>query len=166
MPGTIAASGATARIGDGACRTTRSAPGSAAARPDIIGAIILMLASPIDGSVQVDILKDYRDVQGRFDRIVSIEMLEAVGEQYWPAYFNKLRACLKDGGNAVLQTITIDQARFEQYRRRPDFIQRYIFPGGMLPTVEIMAREAERAGLTLKLHQNFGQSYVRTLTEW
>ena len=79
-------------------------------------------------------LQDYRDVAGSFDRIVSIEMLEAVGEAYWPTYFAKLRDRLRPGGIAVLQVITIDETRFENYRRRPDFIQKYIFPGGMLPT--------------------------------
>ncbi len=79
-------------------------------------------------------LQDYRDVRGTFDRIVSIEMMEAVGEAYWSIYFEKLRASLRPGGSAVLQVITIDEARFENYRRRPDFIQKYIFPGGMLPT--------------------------------
>src|SRR4051812_24441205 len=74
-------------------------------------------------------LQDYRDTRGEFDRIVSIEMLEAVGEAYWPTYFKKLRHSLRPGGSAVLQVITIDDARFESYRRRPDFIQKYIFPG-------------------------------------
>ena len=92
-------------------------------------------------------LQDYRDVAGRFDRIVSIEMLEAVGEAYWPTYFAKLRDSLRSGGIAVLQVITIDETRFESYRRRPDFIQKYIFPGGMLPTKQIIAREADAAGL-------------------
>jgi cyclopropane-fatty-acyl-phospholipid synthase len=111
-------------------------------------------------------LQDYRDIDGRFDRIASIEMIEAVGERYWPAYFAKLRACLTDGGIAVLQAITIDESRFAQYRQRPDFIQRYIFPGGMLPTPTIIAQEAARAGLKLIHQESFGDSYARTLCEW
>ena len=111
-------------------------------------------------------LQDYRDVAGSYDRIVSIEMIEAVGERYWPVYFGKLNALLTDGGTAVLQAITIDEGRFAGYRNQPDFIQRYIFPGGILPTVDIIRREAERAGLELVAHEPFGQSYARTLELW
>lgn len=111
-------------------------------------------------------LRDYRDVAGRFDRIASIEMIEAVGERYWPSYFGKIRDCLAHGGVALLQAITIDESRFAAYRKRPDFIQRYIFPGGVLPTHSIIAREAERAGLKLVHHESFSDSYVRTLREW
>ena len=111
-------------------------------------------------------LQDYRDVGGQFDRIVSIEMLEAVGERYWPDYFNVLRARLRPGGKAVLQVITIDEARFDAYRNGADFIQRYIFPGGMLPTKTIFARQAELAGLELCGTQTFGSSYALTLAAW
>jgi cyclopropane-fatty-acyl-phospholipid synthase len=111
-------------------------------------------------------LQDYRDIEGRYDRLVSVEMLEAVGESYWPAYFDKVRQSLSDTGVAVLQTITIAESRFADYRRRPDFIQRYIFPGGMLPTIEIIRREAARAGLRLLAHESFGASYAKTLAEW
>lgn len=111
-------------------------------------------------------LQDYRDVAGPFDRIVSIEMIEAVGEQYWSVYFQKLREVLTAGGVAVLQAITIDEARFAAYRGRPDFIQRYIFPGGMLLTKAAMAAEAARAGLALVHQECFGTSYARTLREW
>lgn len=111
-------------------------------------------------------LQDYRDVEGHFDRIVSIEMLEAVGERYWPAYFDTLRARLKPGGTAVVQVITIAEDRFEQYRRHPDFIQRFIFPGGMLPTVRALGKEAARAGLTLETAETFGASYALTLAAW
>jgi cyclopropane-fatty-acyl-phospholipid synthase len=111
-------------------------------------------------------LQDYRDCSGRFDRVVSIEMLEAVGERYWPAYFDRLRACLRDGGLAVLQVITIADARFEAYRRRPDFIQRHVFPGGMLPPSSAIVREAERAGLAVRAAEHFGLDYARTLAEW
>ena len=92
-------------------------------------------------------LQDYRDIDGCFDRIASIEMIEAVGEHYWPAYFAKLRASLRIGGIALLQAITVDEHRFAAYRKRPDFIQRYIFPGGLLPTASIIEHEAARAGL-------------------
>jgi cyclopropane-fatty-acyl-phospholipid synthase len=111
-------------------------------------------------------LQDYRDVGGRYDRIASIEMVEAVGERYWPAYFVKLRQLLSEDGIAVLQAITIADERFAAYRQRPDFIQRYIFPGGMLPSVEIIRREAERAGLQTAVCETFGDSYARTLAEW
>jgi cyclopropane-fatty-acyl-phospholipid synthase len=111
-------------------------------------------------------LQDYRDVNGRFDRIASIEMIEAVGERYWPNYFGKIRDCLAGGGVALLQAITIDERRFAAYRKCPDFIQRYIFPGGVLPTHAIIEREAARAGLKLVHHESFGDSYVRTLREW
>jgi len=111
-------------------------------------------------------LLDYRDIQGCFDRIVSIEMIEAVGERYWPTYFAKIQNSLRKGGAAVLQAITIAEDRFAAYRKRPDFIQRYIFPGGMLPTPSIIAREASRAGLKLVHHEMFGDSYAATLREW
>ncbi|HXG80258.1 MAG TPA: cyclopropane-fatty-acyl-phospholipid synthase family protein [Sphingomicrobium sp.] len=111
-------------------------------------------------------LSDYRDVEGAFDRIVSIEMLEAVGEAYWPAYFKVLHDRLNVGGRAVLQAITIDEARFPAYRRSPDFIQRHIFPGGMLPTRTIIEEQGARAGLELVSTQMFGQSYASTLCEW
>ena len=111
-------------------------------------------------------LQDYRDVRGTFDRIVSVEMLEAVGEAYWSTYFEKLRYSLRPGGLAVLQVITIDDARFGNYHRRPDFIQKYIFPGGMLPTKHIIGREIAQAGLRLVAHEHFGESYARTLEHW
>ncbi len=111
-------------------------------------------------------LQDYRDVRGTFDRIVSIEMLEAVGEAYWSIYFRKLRDSLRPGGSAVLQVITIDETRFANYRRRPDFIQKYIFPGGMLPTRRIIEREISKAGLQLVACEHFGKSYARTLEHW
>ncbi|WP_431286199.1 class I SAM-dependent methyltransferase [Roseateles chitinivorans] len=116
---------------------------------------------------QVDLrLQDYRDVEGRFDRIVSIEMIEAVGEAYWPVYFSTLRDRLKPDGVAVLQAITIDEQHFERYRANPDFIQRCIFPGGMLPTPERMAEEARKADLRLTTQARFGLGYAATLVEW
>ncbi len=111
-------------------------------------------------------LRDYRDEAGRYDRIVSIEMLEAVGEEYWPSYFAQLGRCLQPGGRAVLQVITIAEDRFEQYRRSADFIQRHVFPGGMLPSPTVMHQQAARAGLRVTRVRNFGQDYARTLAEW
>jgi cyclopropane-fatty-acyl-phospholipid synthase len=111
-------------------------------------------------------LEDYRDTVGTFDRIVSIEMFEAVGEQYWPIYFAKLRERLKLGGKAVLQVITIADDRFENYRKGVDFIQRYIFPGGLLPTKDIIVSHAIRAGLSHMTIVPFGSSYAETLAEW
>ncbi len=111
-------------------------------------------------------LQDYRDVRGVFDRIVSIEMLEAVGAEYWPTYFARLRECLVDGGRAVLQVITIAERYCESYRREPDFIQRHIFPGGMLPSVSELRAQIEQAGFVLQAAENFGASYAATLREW
>jgi len=111
-------------------------------------------------------LQDYRDEKVQYDRIVSIEMLEAVGEAFWPQFFSKLRSCLKPGGIAVLQSISIAESRFETYRGNPDFIQSYIFPGGMLPTIEIVRHQIAAAGLRLLSLETFGQSYALTLAAW
>lgn len=111
-------------------------------------------------------LTDYRDVERTYDRVVSIEMLEAVGEAYWPIYFKTLHDRLNAGGIAVLQVITISEARFETYRSSADFIQRHIFPGGMLPSKAIIARQSVGAGLKLVSTQSFGESYAATLAEW
>jgi cyclopropane-fatty-acyl-phospholipid synthase len=111
-------------------------------------------------------LQDYRDVGGSFDRVVSIEMIEAVGEGYWPAYFGKIAEVLRPGGTALIQAITIDERRFESYRAKSDFIQRHIFPGGFLPTKAAIAEQAARAGLKLVRTENFGRSYARTLGQW
>lgn len=121
----------------------------------------------VPGGAEVDIrLQDYRDVDGQFDRIVSIEMIEAVGEKYWPTYFQTLRRALKPDGHAVIQAITIRPSSFVAYRREPDFIQRYVFPGGMLPTVPLMRVEARRAGLDFETIESFGTSYAQTLRDW
>ncbi|MEF7615864.1 cyclopropane-fatty-acyl-phospholipid synthase family protein [Aquincola sp. MAHUQ-54] len=119
----------------------------------------------LDGQVELR-LQDYRDVEGEHDRIVSIEMLEAVGERYWPVYFETLRERLRPGGIAVLQVITIADAHFEHYRRGADFIQRFIFPGGMLPSVAALRAQAGRAGLSFTVAESFGPSYAATLAEW
>ncbi|OYW26564.1 MAG: SAM-dependent methyltransferase, partial [Caulobacter sp. 12-67-6] len=111
-------------------------------------------------------LIDYRDVQGRFDRVASIEMFEAVGEEYWPTYFGKIHEVLTPGGRAGLQIITIRDELFEHYRTHTDFIQRYIFPGGMLPSETRLKAETTRAGLEWRDISHFGQSYADTLAEW
>ena len=111
-------------------------------------------------------LTDYRDVQGRYDHIVSIEMFEAVGERFWPRYFQQLKRCLKPGGRAVVQTITIANERFSAYRRGTDFIQRHVFPGGMLPSPEVFERRAASADLQVCERFAFGADYARTLAHW
>ena len=111
-------------------------------------------------------LEDYRDCSGAFDRIASIEMIEAVGEAHWPRYFETLASRLKPGGQAVIQSITIDERYFDAYRQQADFIQRYIFPGGMLPTVGRLRDEAARAGLEFETIEHFGSSYAETLRHW
>lgn len=111
-------------------------------------------------------LQDYRDEQGQYDGIASIEMFEAVGEKYWPIYFEKVRACLKPGAQATLQIITLTERRFENYRKSVDFIQKYIFPGGMLPSKTALRAEVDRAGLTFEDQFEFGQSYSQTLRRW
>ncbi|MEE2691749.1 MAG: cyclopropane-fatty-acyl-phospholipid synthase family protein [Pseudomonadota bacterium] len=111
-------------------------------------------------------LRDYRDVDGQFDKIASIEMFEAVGEKYWPTYFNKVRDALKPGGVAGLQIITIADRFFDTYRRSADFIQRFVFPGGMLPSPSVLKDQVERAGLVWRAASSFGADYARTLNEW
>jgi cyclopropane-fatty-acyl-phospholipid synthase len=111
-------------------------------------------------------LQDYRDEKGLFDRIASIEMIEAVGEKYWPAYFAQLRDRLKPGGIAGIQGITIQESFFDSYRREIDFIRGYVFPGGMLPTPKIMKAMGEKFGIPLVGERIFGLDYARTLVEW
>jgi cyclopropane-fatty-acyl-phospholipid synthase len=116
---------------------------------------------------RVDIqLTDYRDVQGSFDRVASIEMFEAVGERYWPTYFDKIHSVLKPNGQAGLQIITIKDELFEDYRSRADFIQKYVFPGGMLPSEKRLRQETDRAGLEWRNISRFGQNYADTLVQW
>ena len=111
-------------------------------------------------------LQDYRDERGKYDGIASIEMFEAVGEKYWPAYFDCVKNCLYPGKQATLQIITIQEARWEIYRRGVDFIQKYIFPGGMLPSPAALRSEVERAGLKVVNSIEFGESYSQTLRRW
>ena len=109
---------------------------------------------------------DYRDVQGRFDRVASVEMFEAVGQEYWPTYFAKIHDVLVPGGRAALQIITIDDALFGGYDKRTDFIQKYIFPGGMLPSEAALKPIVERAELAWTGIERFGHSYADTLKRW
>lgn len=111
-------------------------------------------------------LQDYRDETGKYDGIASIEMFEAVGEKYWPVYFDTVRNRLKPGGNATLQIITVPDERFEIYRKGVDFIQKYIFPGGMLPSASVLKKEVEGAGLSILKSIEFGESYSQTLRRW
>lgn len=111
-------------------------------------------------------LCDYRDVVGEFDHVVSIEMIEAVGERYWPVYFSRIADLLKPGGRCVIQAITIADGLFARYRRGTDFIQRYIFPGGMLPSPAMVGRHAGQAGLKACGDFAFGPDYARTLARW
>ena len=109
---------------------------------------------------------DYRDIDGQYDHVVSIEMYEAVGERFWPAYFRAIRDVLKPGGRAVIQGITIHDEVFGRYRRGTDFIQQYVFPGGMLASESAFAKQSERAGLRLHASEAFGRDYAETLRRW
>jgi cyclopropane-fatty-acyl-phospholipid synthase len=111
-------------------------------------------------------LIDYRDVEGRFDRVASIEMFEAVGREYWPTYFDKVHEVLAPGGRAGLQIITIQDYLFDEYDARTDFIQKYVFPGGSLPSEARMAPVLDRAGLSVAGVERFGVDYADTLAEW
>ncbi|MEK9945264.1 MAG: cyclopropane-fatty-acyl-phospholipid synthase family protein [Alphaproteobacteria bacterium] len=115
----------------------------------------------------VDIrLCDYRDVEGSFDHVVSIEMIEAVGESYWPVYFDRIAQCVRRGGRVAIQAITTHDDHFAHYRRRADFIQTYIFPGGMLPCRSALREHAQRVGLKWLQDDGFAPHYARTLGEW
>ncbi len=111
-------------------------------------------------------LQDYRDTSERFDHIVSIEMFEAVGERWWPTYFRTIARALKPGGRAVIQSITIRDDLFAEYRKGTDFIQQYVFPGGMLPSRSAFRAAAAKQGLTVHGEYAFGKDYARTLAEW
>ena len=110
--------------------------------------------------------QDYRHERGQYDRIVSIEMIEAVGEQFWPQYFSQIRDRLLPGGLAGIQAITIQDKFFQTYRREVDFIQRYIFPGGMLPSPSVLKSMGERFGVPVIRERIFGQDYAKTLATW
>ncbi|MCU0830491.1 MAG: cyclopropane-fatty-acyl-phospholipid synthase family protein [Rhizobiaceae bacterium] len=128
-------------------------------------AVARMQRLGLSGHVDVK-FQDYRDETGVYDRIASIEMFEAVGEKYWPTFFNTVRDSLRPGGKAGLQIITINDGDFDYYRSKPDFIQRYIFPGGMLPSPEALDRVTRDSGLALTGMVAFPQDYARTLAEW
>ncbi len=111
-------------------------------------------------------LQDYRDETGLYDGVASIEMFEAVGEKYWPTYFENVRARLKPGKAATFQIITVADRRWQVYKRGVDFIQKYIFPGGMLPSPSILRAQIEKAGLAVERSIEFGKSYDLTLRRW
>jgi cyclopropane-fatty-acyl-phospholipid synthase len=111
-------------------------------------------------------LQDYRDEKGQYDGIASIEMFEAVGEQYWPVYFETVRERLKPGKTATFQIITVAHRRWKVYKRGVDFIQKYIFPGGMLPSPVVLREQIEKAGLAVEKSIEFGNSYDITLRRW
>ncbi|MBV1707736.1 MAG: cyclopropane-fatty-acyl-phospholipid synthase family protein [Hyphomicrobiales bacterium] len=124
-----------------------------------------VFAAGLNEKVKVE-LRDYRDETGVYDAIASIEMIEAVGEAYWPKYFAQLSGRLRPGGRAGLQAITIDEALFAGYRRDIDFIRRHIFPGGMLPTLSRLRALGARVNLDIIGERAFGPDYARTLAQW
>ena len=119
----------------------------------------------LDGRGEIR-LQDYRDCGGKFDNIVSIEMIEAVGQRYWPTYFATLKNRLAEGGRAVVQAITVQDANFERYRNSSDFIRQHTFPGGLLLSDAMIADQARRAGLVVRDNFAFGQDYARTCVAW
>ena len=119
----------------------------------------------LDGRADIQ-LRDYRDVEGKFDNIVSIEMIEAVGERYWESYFSTLKHALSDDGHVLLQAITVNDDFFETYKNSSDFIRQYVFPGGMLLSNNAIADQANRAGLKVKDNFAFGQDYAKTCRIW
>jgi len=143
------------------CRVT----GLTLSEQQLVRARELVEREGLEGLVDIR-LQDYRDVRGTFDRIASIEMFEAVGERWWPVFFGQMRALLAPGGVAAMQVITLDDAGFANYRNRPDFIQRYVFPGGMLPSPSAFAAAATAAGLSADEPRFFGADYARTLGAW
>ena len=128
-------------------------------------AVARMQRAGLGDRVQIK-LQDYRDETGVYDGIASIEMFEAVGEKYWGTYFNTVLNRLRPGAKATLQIITVQDARFEVYRKSVDFIQKYIFPGGMLPSPSVLRQQVEQAGLRVLGSVEFGKSYSQTLRRW
>lgn len=121
--------------------------------------------SRLDGRADIQ-LKDYRDIQGKYDNIVSIEMIEAVGERYWPQYFSTLKRNLAEGGRILVQAITVRDNFFETYRKSSDYIRQYVFPGGMLLSDSKIEEQARLAGLKVNDNHHFGQDYARTCRIW
>ena len=111
-------------------------------------------------------LKDYRNLKNKFDRIVSIEMFEAVGKRNWDTYFKKLKDCITDKGKIILQVITIAEENYNYYAHKKDFIQKYVFPGGMLPTKGTLKVLAKNNDLSFKEYISFGKDYAKTLSLW
>ncbi len=124
-----------------------------------------MQAAGLNEKVEIR-FQDYRDERGQYDRIASIEMIEAVGEQFWPQYFSQLRDRLVPGGFAGIQAITIQDKFFNTYRREVDFIQRYVFPGGMLPSPQVLKSLGEKFGVPVIRERIFGEDYAKTLATW
>jgi cyclopropane-fatty-acyl-phospholipid synthase len=120
----------------------------------------------LDGRQANIVLEDYRDQKGKFDNIVSIEMFEAVGEMYWSTYFDKVKSLLSEKGKAVIQTITMHEDEFDQYRKGSDFVRSFIFPGGMLPSVSKFKEKAALSGLKAGDEFLFGKDYAQTLRLW
>lgn len=121
--------------------------------------------SRLDGRAEIQ-LRDYRDINGKFDNIVSIEMIEAVGARYWPQYFSTLKRNLADGGQILLQAITVKDSYFETYRKSSDYIRQYVFPGGMLLSDTVIQQQAKLAGLEVKESFAFGKDYAKTCRIW
>ena len=119
----------------------------------------------LDDKVTIE-LCDYRDLKGKYDRVVSIEMIEAVGEKYWKNYFKKIKDVLKKDGLAGIQVILINNKSYQRYSKSVDFIQKYVFPGGMLPSQEKLNENYVDAGLVEINSHSFGKSYAKTLTIW
>ncbi|WP_282077977.1 SAM-dependent methyltransferase [Epibacterium ulvae] len=119
----------------------------------------------LDGKADIQ-LRDYRDVQGQYDNIVSVEMIEAVGERHWPSYFATLKRNLAESGRCVIQAITVRDSYFDTYRKTSDFIRQYVFPGGMLLSDQVIADQASRAGLAVRDNFAFGQDYAHTCRIW
>ncbi len=119
----------------------------------------------LDGMIDVQLL-DYSKVEGQFDRVVSIEMIESIDDSRWPDYFDTIARVLKPGGRAGLQVIVINDEFYDSYRTNEDFIRRYIFPGGMVPSPRVLKDLTSRSGLTWEIEERFGLDYARTLKEW
>ena len=109
---------------------------------------------------------DYRNIEGKFDKILSIEMFEAVGKEYWNTFFEKIKTILKPNGNVGLQLITIDDKIYNVYKDNPDFIQKYIFPGGMLPSVKVLKNIIEKTSFKINSMNSYSDDYARTLNIW
>lgn len=122
-------------------------------------------AAGLDGQIDVRLL-DYARIEGQFDRVVSIEMIESIDDSRWPDYFDTIARVLKPGGRAGLQAILIQDNFFDSYRTNEDFIRRYIFPGGLVPSPAVLRNLTSRSGLTWDAEERFGLDYAKTLAHW